>query len=155
MFNSAEDFDHWFGNKLNASGIISADDTYPNATMFQDEHVLIITNRLHKVHFYLAAFHSYGTSLSVVQPIGCTAMPMNPSASPQVTCVGWSSGSDSQCGGGGRNPHGQSPYPFGHRIHAPTTRRHVLFNCGNSRCIISSYTTCNARQRPSTVARVR
>lgn len=50
MFNSSEEFDAWFGNKLAAGGATAADVDAPGASsVLHAEQVLIITNRLHQV----------------------------------------------------------------------------------------------------------
>ena len=49
MFNSAEEFDKWFGSKLAASGAMSEDDSTTASSVLQAEQVLVITNRLHQV----------------------------------------------------------------------------------------------------------
>lgn len=54
MFNSAEEFDSWFGSKLESSGAApitaEGDAGSPAASsLLQKEQVLVITNRLHQV----------------------------------------------------------------------------------------------------------
>jgi SNF2 family DNA or RNA helicase len=55
MFNSAEEFDSWFGNKLACAGVAAAAAdgdaaaTPAASSLLHTEQVLVITNRLHQV----------------------------------------------------------------------------------------------------------